>query len=453
MTEARTNVADAPSPVRVLILGAAGRDFHNFNTVYRGNPRYRVVAFTATQIPDIAGRLYPAVLAGEGYPEGIPILPESDMPEIIRREQVDEVVFAYSDVSHATVMHMASQAMACGADFRLLGPKSTMLKARVPVIAVTAVRTGAGKSQTTRRVAEFLTKQGLKVVVIRHPMPYGRLEEQIVQRFASYDDLDKHNCTIEEREEYEPHIDRGNVVYAGVDYGAILEQAQAEADCILWDGGNNDFPFYHSDLMITVVDPHRAGHETSYHPGETNLRMADVIVINKVDSATPDQIAAVRQTASRTNPEAVIIEAASPISVDNPEAIRGKKVVVVEDGPTLTHGGMAYGAGVIAARNGQAELVDPRPYAVGSLQTTFVTYPHLADLLPAMGYGAQQIRELEQSINNTPADVAVIGTPIDLGRVLKLAKPHVRVRYELQEIGSPTLADILQERILGRLSK
>jgi predicted GTPase len=452
MSGVHSNV-DGPGPVRVLILGAAGRDFHNFNTFYRNNPRYRVVAFTATQIPDIAGRLYPAVLAGEGYPEGIPILPESEMADIIREQQVDEVVFAYSDVSHMNLMHVASQAMACGADFHLLGPKSTMIKAKVPVVSVTAVRTGAGKSQTTRRVAEFLTQQGLKVVVIRHPMPYGKLEEQAVQRFANYADLDRHQCTIEEREEYEPHIDRGNIVYAGVDYGAILEQAQAEADCILWDGGNNDFSFYQSDLLITVVDPHRPGHETSYHPGETNLRMADVILINKVDSATPEQVTAVRETAARLNPQAVIIEAASPITVDNPEAIRGKRVVVVEDGPTLTHGGMAYGAGVIAARNAQATLVDPRPYAVGSLQATFAKYSHLADLLPAMGYGAQQIRELEQSINNTPADVAVIGTPIDLGRILKLTKPAVRVRYELEELGKPSLADILREKILHKVSR
>lgn len=438
------------TPVKVLILGAAGRDFHNFNTYYRNNPAYRVVAFTATQIPDIEGRLYPAVLAGDGYPDGIPILAESEMVNIIREQQVDEVVFAYSDVPHEYVMHIASQAMACGTDFRLLGPNHTMIKAKVPVISVTAVRTGAGKSQTTRRVAEVLTQKGLKVVVIRHPMPYGKLEEQAVQRFATYADLDRHKCTIEEREEYEPHIDRGNIVYAGVDYGAILEQAQAEADVILWDGGNNDFPFYHSDLLITVVDPHRAGHETAYHPGETNLRMADVIVINKVDSATAEQVAAVRNTATRINPKAIIIEAASPITVDDPEAIRGKNVVVVEDGPTLTHGGMAYGAGVIAARNAQAKLIDPRPYAVGSLQTTFKKYNHLADLLPAMGYGDQQIRELEQSINNTPAEVAVIGTPIDLGRVLKIHKPSVRVRYELKELGDLTLADVLQEKILRK---
>lgn len=434
-------------------MGAAGRDFHNFNVFYRANPSCHVVAFTATQIPDIEGRVYPASLAGEGYPDGIPIVAEGELAELIRKERVDEVVFAYSDVSHEHVMHCASLAMACGADFRLLGPGSTMLEADVPVVAVTAVRTGAGKSQTTRKVAEILTARGLKVVVVRHPMPYGNLEEQAVQRFADYSDLDKHRCTIEEREEYEPHLDRGNVVYAGVDYAAILERAQAEADVLLWDGGNNDFSFFRPDLTIAVVDPHRPGHETSYHPGETNLRMADVILVNKVDSAAPEQVEEVVATARRVNPGAVVVKAASPITVENPEQARGKKVVVVEDGPTLTHGGMAYGAGVIAARQLHAQLVDPRPYAVGSLRDVFDQHKHLADLAPAMGYGAAQMRELEETINAAPADAVIIGTPINLGRLLNLNKPSVRVRYELQELGETDLESILAKRILSKLSK
>jgi len=438
---------------RVVIMGAAGRDFHNFNVVYRGNPNYRVVAFTATQIPDIEGRVYPASLAGPGYPDGIPIVGENELAELIRKEQVDEVVFAYSDVSHEYVMHRASLAMACGADFRLLGPNSTMLKASVPVVAVTAIRTGSGKSQTTRRVAEILTSRGLKVVVVRHPMPYGNLEEQVVQRFASFEDLEKHRCTIEEREEYEPHIDRGNVVYAGVDYARILEQAQAEADVILWDGGNNDFSFYRPDLTITVVDPHRPGHETTYHPGETNLRLADVVVVNKIDSARKDQVEAVLSAVRAANPKATIVMAESPITVEDPEAVRNKRAVVVEDGPTLTHGGMAYGAGVIAARNLQATLVDPRPYLAGSLKGVFEQYNHLADLVPAMGYGATQMRELEETINAIPADVVVIGTPINLGRLLKLNKPSVRVRYDLKEVGEPNLETILAERILSEIGK
>lgn len=441
------------SPRRVVILGAAGRDFHNFNVVYRNNPAYRVVAFTATQIPNIEGRVYPPSLAGPGYPDGIPILPEEELGAIIERERVDEVVFAYSDVEHVYVMNRASIAMAHGADFRLLGPNSTMLQASVPVVAITAVRTGSGKSQTTRRVAEILTARGLRVVVVRHPMPYGDLEAQVVQRFASREDLDRHRCTIEEREEYEPHVDRGNVVYAGVDYGAILEQAQQEADVLLWDGGNNDFPFYRPDLHITVADPFRAGHETTYHPGETNVRMADVIIINKADTAPADQVRILRESVSRINPGAVLIEAASPITVDKPDLLRGKRAVVVEDGPTLTHGGMSFGAGTIAARQAGAEAVDPRPYAVGSLVEVLANHPHLDNLLPAMGYGETQMKELEESLNRTPADVVVIGTPIDLGSLLTLNKPSVRVRYELQEVAGPTLEQLLQERLLDRLNR
>ncbi|HEY8416750.1 MAG TPA: cyclic 2,3-diphosphoglycerate synthase [Limnochordales bacterium] len=436
---------------RVVIMGAAGRDFHNFNVVYRDNPAYRVVAFTATQIPDIEGRVYPAALAGSLYPDGIPIVAEDELPELIRREAVDEVVFAYSDVSHEYVMNRASIAMANGADFRLLGPNSTMLRARVPVVAVCAVRTGSGKSQTTRKVAQILTRRGVRVVVVRHPMPYGDLAAQAVQRFASHDDLEKHRCTIEEREEYEPHIDRGNVVYAGVDYGRILEQAQAEADVILWDGGNNDFPFYRPDLLITVADPHRPGHETTYHPGETNFRMADVIIINKVDSAAPEHVAKVRAAAQAVNPRAIVIEADSPITVDEPDVVRGKRVVVVEDGPTLTHGEMAYGAGVLAARRLGCTLVDPRPYAAGSLKKVFAKYSHLSDLAPAMGYGEAQMRDLEATLNATPADAVIIGTPIDLGRLLKLNKPATRVRYELEERGEVTLEQILEERVLRKL--
>lgn len=431
------------SPQNVVILGAAGRDFHNFNVYFRNNPGYHVVAFTATQIPDIDGRVYPAELAGEGYPNGIPILSEADLPSIIKEHNVDEVVFAYSDVSHEYVMHLASTAMAAGANFRLLGPRSTMIKSKVPVIAVTAVRTGAGKSQTTRRIVEVLNARGLKVVVVRHPMPYGDLAKQRVQRFATYQDLELHECTIEEREEYEPHIDRGNVVYAGVDYGDILKQAEAEADVILWDGGNNDFSFYAPDLTVTVVDPHRPGHELMYHPGETNLKLADVIVINKVDTADKDNIAAVRASVAEHNPNAVVIEAASPITVEKPESVKGRRVVVVEDGPTLTHGGMGYGAGLIGAQNVGATPVDPRPYAAGSLKGVFAKYVQLGDVVPAMGYGDVQMRELEETINNTPADAVVIGTPIDLGRILKLNKPSVRVGYDLKELGELSLEDVL----------
>ncbi|NLX02565.1 MAG: GTPase [Syntrophomonadaceae bacterium] len=431
---------------RVIIMGAAGRDFHNFNTYFRENPGYRVVAFTATQIPDIEGRLYPPLLAGNRYPEGIPIYAEEELPELIKKYNVDQVIFAYSDVPHEYVMHQASLVMACGADFRLMGPQTTMLKSKRPVVAVTAVRTGSGKSQTTRYVAKLLTEAGKKVAVIRHPMPYGNLEEQVCMRFATYDDLDKFQCTIEEREEFEPHIDIGMVVYAGVDYEVILRQAEEEADVILWDGGNNDIPFYFSDVHIVIVDPHRPGHETSYHPGETNLRMADIAIINKIDSADPAKVEEVKETISRINPTATIILANSPISVEQPEAIKGKKVLVVEDGPTLTHGNMAYGAGVIAAEKlGAGELLDPRPYAVGSIQKTFAKYDHLSRLLPAMGYGKTQIQELEQTINSSPAEIVVIGTPIDLRRVMSIDKPAVRVGYELEEIGTPQLKGLLNK--------
>lgn len=429
---------------RVIIMGAAGRDFHNFNTYFRNNNDYEVVAFTATQIPDIEGRVYPASIAGELYPEGIPIYPEEELSTLIKKHNVDQVIFAYSDVSHETVMHKASQVLACGADFRLMGPDNTMIKSKAPVIAVTAVRTGSGKSQTTRYVAQTLTERGKKVAIIRHPMPYGNLEEQVVQRFASYADLDKHKCTIEEREEYEPHIDLGLVVYAGVDYEKILHQAEAEADVILWDGGNNDLPFYNTDLHIVVVDPHRAGHETAYHPGEANLRKADIALINKVDSADPTDVEKVKATIAAVNPQAKIIMANSPITVDDPETVVGKKVLVIEDGPTLTHGEMAYGAGVIAAEKlGAAELIDPRPFAVGSIKDTFAKYNHLSRLLPAMGYGQTQIEELERTINDSPAELVLIGTPIDLRRIMKLDKPALRVRYDLEEIGDQELAKTL----------
>lgn len=430
---------------KVIIMGAAGRDFHNFNTYFRDNPLYNVVAFTASQIPDIEGRIYPAVLAGSNYPEGIPIYSENELPELINKYQIDQVVFAYSDVSHADVMHKASLVSACGADFRLLGPKHTMVKSSLPVVAVTAVRTGSGKSQTTRYVADLLTKKGKKVAVIRHPMPYGNLEEQIAMRFASYEDLDKFKCTIEEREEFEPHIDHNIVVYAGIDYELILRQAEAEADVIIWDGGNNDIPFYVTDLHLVVVDPHRAGHETSFHPGETNLRMADVAIINKIDSANPKDVETVKQAILDNNPRATIIMANSPISVDDPGAIKGKEVLVVEDGPTLTHGGMAYGAGVIVANNlGAKELIDPRPYAVGSIKETFAKYMHMSNLLPAMGYGASQITELEKTINDSPAELVVIGTPIDLRRIMNIEKPAVRVSYDLEEIGEKHLDKLLE---------
>lgn len=429
---------------RVLLMGAAGRDFHNFNVFFRNNPRYQVVAFTATQIPDIEGRVYPAQLAGELYPAGIPIYAEAELDRLIRELAVDQVVFAYSDVSHEAVMHKASQVLAAGADYWLLGPKHTMLRSSKPVVAICAVRTGCGKSQTTRRVCDILRSAGQRVVAIRHPMPYGNLVAQAVQRFASYEDLERHDCTIEEREEYEPHIDRGVVVYAGVDYEAILRQAEQEADVIVWDGGNNDLPFYQPDLHIVVADPHRPGHELSYHPGEANLRMADVVVINKIDTADLDGVAAVRDSIRLVNPNAVVVEAASPIFVDDPAAIRGKDVLVVEDGPTLTHGEMAYGAGVVAARRfGAATIIDPRPYAVRSIAETYAKYPGTGPVLPAMGYGDQQRADLQETINATPCDLVIVATPIDLNRVVEINRPTQRVRYELQEIGQPDLAGII----------
>jgi predicted GTPase len=434
---------------RVLVMGAAGRDFHNFNAYFRGNPDYEVVAFTATQIPNIEGRVYPATLAGTGYPEGIPIHPESALVSLIRDLEVDQVIFAYSDVSHEYVMHRASQVLAAGADFRLMGARTTMLKSSKPVVAVCAVRTGSGKSQTTRRVCDLLREMGKNVVAVRHPMPYGDLVKQACQRFATYEDMDRHECTIEEREEYEPHIDRGVIVYAGVDYEQILREAEKEADVIVWDGGNNDPPFYVPDLYIVVADPHRPGHEMRYHPGEVNLRAADVVVINKVDTADSDGVATVRDNIRVVNPTATVIEAASPIFVEDPTAIRGKRVLVVEDGPTLTHGEMAYGAGTVAARRfGAAEIVDPRPYAVGSILTTYEKYPTTGSVLPAMGYGKEQMKELGQTIENTPCDLVIIGTPIDLRRVVKIDKPSQRVGYELQEIGRPNLGDVLGSRFL-----
>ena len=435
------------SPIRTLIMGAAGRDFHNFNVFFRDNKDYEVVAFTATQIPNIDGRRYPPELAGKLYPKGINIYPESDLVKLIKEMKVDQVVFAYSDVPHEFVMHKASTVLAAGADFRLMGTRDTQIKSTKLVVSVCAVRTGSGKSQTTRRVSLILRDLGYKVAAIRHPMPYGDLVKQKVQRFASYADLDKHECTIEEREEYEPHIDNGIIVYAGVDYEAILRHAEQEVDIILWDGGNNDFPFYVSDLQIVVADPHRPGHERSYHPGETNVRAADVFVINKVDTANTEAVMKVRESLHELNPKAIVIEAASPLFVDDPEAIRGKRVLVIEDGPTLTHGEMAYGAGWVAARRfGAAEIVDPRPYAVGSILATYKKYPNTGPILPAMGYGDEMTRDLEKTIDNADVDLVISATPIDITRVLKVKKPMQRVRYELQEIGKPTLEDILKKK-------
>ncbi len=433
--------------VRTIIMGAAGRDFHNFNTYFRNNEEYEVVAFTATQIPNIDDRKYPAALAGELYPEGIPIHPESQLESLIKNENIDQVVFAYSDVTYDDVMHKAALVNAAGADFRLMGSKVTQIKSTKPVIGVCAVRTGSGKSQTTRRVSHILQEMGYKVAAIRHPMPYGDLVKQKVQRFATYEDLDKHECTIEEREEYEPHIDSGTIVYAGVDYEAILREAEKEADIVLWDGGNNDFPFYVTDLLIVVADPHRPGHELRYYPGETNVRMADVFVINKVDTANSEDVITVRNNIQALNPKATIIEGASPLFVDDPDAIRGKRVLVVEDGPTLTHGEMSFGAGLVAARRyGAGEIIDPRPFAVGTIVETYEKYPSTGMILPAMGYGDKMMHDLEETIDATDVDLVISGTPIDLTRIININKPIQRVRYELQEIGEPTLDTVLQKK-------
>jgi len=433
------------SKVKTIIMGAAGRDFHNFNLIYRDNDKYEVVAFTATQIPDIDGRKYPVELAGELYPNGIPIHDESDLKQLIEDNNIEEVVFSYSDIMHEDVMHKASKVIAWGANFKFLGGYPTMVKSTKPVIAIGAVRTGCGKSQTTRRVAQILKDAGHKVAAIRHPMPYGDLVKQAVQRFATIDDLKKHECTIEEMEEYEPHIVTGTIVYAGVDYEAIVREAEKEADIILWDGGNNDMPFYKPDLNIVVVDPHRAGHERLYYPGETNLLMADVVIINKIDTADTEDIDEVRWSVREANPNAIIIDAASPISVENAELILGKTALVVEDGPTLTHGEMTYGAGMVAAEKfGAADVVDPRPFTVGTITETFEKYPDIGELLPAMGYGDQQMKDLEKTIENTKCEVVIIGTPIDLRRVINIKQPSVRVTYDLQEIGQPTLVDVLK---------
>lgn len=433
----------------VIIIGAAGRDFHNFNTCFRDNENYNVIAFTAAQIPDIYGRKYPVELAGKLYPDGIPVYPEDKLAHLIKQYNVNECVFSYSDVPYQRVMSVSAIVNAAGADFVLLGPRSTMIKSTKPVIAVGAIRTGCGKSQTSRKVIELLMEKGLKVVAIRHPMPYGDLKAQKVQRFATVADLEKNKCTVEEMEEYEPHVVRGNVIYAGVDYEAILRQAEKDpdgCDVILWDGGNNDFPFYVSDLMITVTDPHRAGHELRYYPGEVTLRIADVVVINKIDSASPEGIQTVRENIEKVNPKAVVIDGASPIRVDDPSVISGKRVLVIEDGPTLTHGEMKIGAGVVAAQKFGAEaLVDPRPYTVGKLSETFRLYPNIGTLLPAMGYGDQQLKDLEKTINNTDCDSVVIATPIDLNRIIHITKPNTRVYYDLQEIGDPNLSQVIDK--------
>ena len=431
----------------VLIMGAAGRDFHNFNVFFRNNENYNVVAFTATQIPNIFGRSYPAELAGKLYPDGIKIYEESELVNLIHKLKVDEVVFAYSDITFNYVMSKASIVNAAGASFRLMGASETMIKSTKPVVAVLAVRTGCGKSQTSRRIVKLLQDAGKKVVAIRHPMPYGDLVKQKVQRFATIDDLKKHDCTIEEIEEYEPHIARGGVIYAGVDYEAILREAEKEADVILWDGGNNDMSFYNADVTFTVVDPHRPGHEMNYYPGNTSLRMADAVIINKMDSATKEGIETVRKNIQAVNPKAIVIDADSPLTVDNPELIKGKRVLVVEDGPTLTHGEMKYGAGTVAAERLKAkEIVDPRPFTVNSISDTFKKYPNIGVLLPAMGYGEEQIKDLEETINKTDCDSVVIGTPIDLGRILKINKPSTRVMYELQETGKNTCESVLKAK-------
>lgn len=435
---------------KVIIMGAAGRDFHNFNCVFRDNENYQVIAFTAYQIPNITGRAYPSRLAGKLYPRGIPIYPEEDLPKLIKKHQVDQVVFSYSDVSHESVIHRASIVNAAGATFVLLGARQTMLQSKRKVVSICAVRTGAGKSQVSRKVFHFLKNKGIKTTAVRHPMPYGNLLRQAVQRFASYEDLSKHQCTIEEREEYEPYIEQGLIVYAGVDYGKILNEAEKEAEMIVWDGGNNDTPFYQPDLHLVVVDPLRAGHELKYYPGETNLRMADVLIINKINTAKPEDVKLVEKNIQKINPQATVIRSNSIVTVKKASLIKNKKVLVIEDGPTVTHGGMSYGAGIVAAKKYKArEIVDPRPYATGSLKKTLVEFPHLTNLLPAMGYGQKQIKELETTINRTDCDIIIVGTPIDLGRLLKVNKPTVRVTYDIEEIGHPNLKDVLEKFIQG----
>ncbi|MBA08490.1 MAG: GTPase [Candidatus Marinimicrobia bacterium] len=432
--------------INIIIMGAAGRDFHNFNTYYRDNDLYQVVAFTATQIPNIEGRLYPPELAGDLYPKGIPIHDESELVNLIQTHHINEVVFSYSDIRHTDVMHLGSMVNAAGADFKMMGISRTAIKSTKPVIGICAVRTGCGKSQTTRKISEIFKSAGMKVAVIRHPMPYGDLSAQAVQRFSSLDDLEKHDCTIEEMEEYEPHINRGTIVYAGVDYEAIVREAEQVADVILWDGGNNDMPFYQTDLLFVVVDPHRSGHETQYYPGETNLRMADVVIINKIKTANPENVEELRTSIAQINPKAKVVDAASPVTVDDPGIITGKRVLVVEDGPTLTHGEMKYGAGVVAANQcGALELVDPRPFAQGSIARTFDHYPDIGMVLPAMGYGNDQVRDLETTINNTDCDAVVIGTPIDLRRIVNIKHPSTRVTYELDELGDNKLDKILSK--------
>jgi predicted GTPase len=434
--------------IKTVIMGAAGRDFHNFNSFFRNNPQYDVIAFTATQIPNIEGRHYPSSLAGESYPDGIPILPEEELTDIIKNREIELVVFSYSDVSHEYVMHCASRIAVAGANFMLLGSKATMLTSSKPVVSVCAVRTGCGKSQTTRRVAGILKARGKNVVVIRHPMPYGDLSKQAVQRFGSIEDIDNQKCTIEEREEYEPHVENGTVVFAGVDYHQILNEAEKEADYIVWDGGNNDLPFYRPDVHITVADPLRPGHELMYHPGESNLRMADIVVINKVDTADYEDVIMIIDNVRETNPGARIIEATSPLTINDPAAVLGKRVLVIEDGPTLTHGEMSYGAGVIAAhRYGAKELVDPRPFLSGSLKDTFKDYPEIGPLVPAMGYGSQQISDLSETINNADCDLVIIATPVDLAKIMDIRHPHIRIGYELQEVGHPNLEDILNDML------
>ncbi|MEA3500837.1 MAG: cyclic 2,3-diphosphoglycerate synthase [Candidatus Marinimicrobia bacterium] len=433
---------------KVIIMGAAGRDFHNFNTYFRDNEEFDVVAFTATQIPDIDGRKYPSELAGKLYPNGIKIYDEEKLSDLIKNNDIDEVVFSYSDVPHERVMHNASLINALGPDFRLMGNDKTMIKSTKPLISITATRTGCGKSQTSRKVVEILTEMGKKVASIRHPMPYGDLNEQKVQRFAKLSDLEKHKCTIEEMEEYEPHINMGSIIYAGVDYEAILREAEKEAEVIVWDGGNNDTSFYKPDLSITVVDPHRVGHETTYYPGEANLNMADIIVINKIDTANSKDIDKLRATIRKQNPNAVVVDGASPISVENTDVIKDKTVLVVEDGPTLTHGEMKYGAGTVAAiKYGAKEIIDPRPFTVGSITDTYEKYPEIGKLLPAMGYGKKQMKDLEKTIAKTDCDSVIIGTPIDLRRVINIKKPSVRVTYDLQEIGKPTLKELIEKEI------